>query len=269
MIYEDYKKIHNQLRYFVNNGHSVQLHIHSHWENSHFDGENWIFDHSHYKLQSFPKNEIFSIIKKYKYELEEISEKEVFTFRAGGLCIQPFALIKDALLKNNILIESSVINKAFSPYYDFRKTPEKTFWNFDHEPNIEQKDGHFLEVPIASIKVSQFFYWNLLFNKLIKTKKIKTENDGSPRNPNLNTILKWLFMGNYSSVSTDGLKSNLMIKALKNYEKKYSENQIFTIIGHPKTFNKYSFNNLENFFKYINLKHNSIDYNFFRKNIIQ
>lgn len=263
-LLNDFKNICNQLEMFTNNGHSIQLHIHSHWENSYYNGENWELDFKHYQLQSFSQNEIFKIVKKYKNELEELTNKEVFAFRAGGWCIQPFDVIREALFKNNIIIDSSVINNSYSESFDFRKSPEKTFWNFNNDPSIEEKGGVFIEVPISSIKVYPNFYWNLLINKIMRSPKVKTQTDGIPMNPTRRSILMWLLFGNYTAVSSDGLKSDLLIKSLKNYEKKYSENDYFTTIGHPKTLNTYSLNKIEEFFKYIHGKHETIDYTHFR-----
>ena len=262
---KDYNKIIHQLKEFVKLGHSIQLHIHSHWETSYYNGEEWSLDYSHYKLQSFSEIEISEIVLKYKNELEDICEMEVYAFRAGGWCIQPFKKIKNALYKNNIKIDSSVIPNNYSNSFDFRNSPPKTFWNFNLEPTSEEADGFFLEVPISSIKVPNLFYWKLLLTKTFKTNDSKTLGDGIPLNPDNKSIAKWLLFGNHSTVSIDGLKSNLLLKALNNYVNEFSDAAYFTIIGHPKSQSKYSIKKFEEFLEYSYKKHDFVDYNHFKE----
>jgi hypothetical protein len=261
----DYDKIRYQLGDLVKNGHSLQLHIHSHWENSTFDGENWDLDYSHYNLQSFSQDEIFEIVKKYKNELEEISDREVFALRAGGWCIQPFGVIKDALLKNNIRIDSSVINNSCSGNFNFRNSPHKTFWLFNSEPNEEEQSGSFLEVPISSIRATQSFYWKLLLKKIVKTKNDNSMGNGVPLNPSNQTILRWLLLGNYSSVSVDGFKSSLLIQAFENYKNSFSHEDFFTIIGHPKSLTEYSIAKIKEFISFTCPANNFILFNIFKE----
>ena len=265
---KDYDKIINQLKEFVKLGHSIQLHIHSHWETSYYNGEEWSIDYSHYKLQSFSETEISEIILKYKNELENICNIEVYAFRAGGWCIQPFNKIKDALYKNNIKVDSSVVPNNYSGSFDFRNSPPKTFWNFYLDPTSEEVDGSFLEVPISSIKVPNLFYWKLLLSKTIKTEDNKTLGDGIPLNPDSKSIAKWLLLGNYSTVSIDGLKSSLLLKALDNYVDEYSDEDYFTIIGHPKSQSNYSMKKIKEFLEYSHKKHDFIDFNYFREHQI-
>lgn len=45
----------------------------------------------------------------------------------------------------------------------------------------------------------------------------------------------------------DGYKSGLLIKSLKKYEEKYSSNDFFIVIGHPKATTPYSLDKLDRF----------------------
>ena len=60
---------------------------------------------------------------------------KVTTFRAGGYLVEPFNKIKDALLENEISIDSSICpglynNNEISPY-DFRFYPTKIKYSFN------------------------------------------------------------------------------------------------------------------------------------------
>src|ERR1043166_4528695 len=90
----DYKKITEQVRYLSSTGHDIQLHIHPHWEDSHFDGNKWIIDTRRYKLADFNEIEIADIVTRYKKVLTDLTGKKIFAYRAGGWCMQPFSRIK-------------------------------------------------------------------------------------------------------------------------------------------------------------------------------
>ena len=87
---KEYDSIKTQLKQLSSNGHDIQLHIHPHWEDSYFDGNGWVIDTKRYRLHDFSPEEIKSIVTNYKQELESCSEQDVFAFRAGGWCLQPF-----------------------------------------------------------------------------------------------------------------------------------------------------------------------------------
>ena len=50
---KDYQKVTQQIKKLAQDGHSIELHIHPHWEDSYYDGNNWIFDTKRYKLSDF------------------------------------------------------------------------------------------------------------------------------------------------------------------------------------------------------------------------
>ena len=56
ILKKDYDLITQQIQKLSAEGHDVQLHIHPHWEDSTFDGIEWIFDTNRYKLSDFSKS---------------------------------------------------------------------------------------------------------------------------------------------------------------------------------------------------------------------
>jgi len=249
VLEQDYQSIINQIKYLDDNHHEIALHIHPHWEDSYFDGEKWILNTSRYKLDDFNKYEIEDIVFKYKMILEKIIDKNIFTFRAGGWCIQPFDKIRNAFKNNNIKIDSTLYKDGYSSsqvhYFDFRGMEDKAYYKFEDDPLIENKNGFFTEVPIASIKVSPLFFWKFAFFKVFGKSKFKGFGDGySIAKSKWDKLRLMLFFSN-SVVSIDGFKVSLLEKAYKNYLKK--DFNYFVIIGHPKALTPYSLEKLEEF----------------------
>ena len=162
---KDYQKVTEQLKQLSLAGHQVQLHIHPHWEDSSYDGKQWQIDIKRYKLADFSAQEIQDIVYRYKKTLEDITNKKVFAYRAGGWCIQPFDKIGPALKNNDVWLDSTIyrhgmhLSRAHS--YDFRNAPDKSAWKFEEDPLIENELGFFTEVPISHQSISPFFYWKM------------------------------------------------------------------------------------------------------------
>ncbi|WP_112378017.1 hypothetical protein [Flagellimonas maritima] len=232
---EDYKAVSSQIKFLSQQGHQIQLHIHSHWEDSFYNGTSWIFNLSRYRLDSFTEDEIVDIFKSYSKELKEITGKQPFVYRAGGWCIQPFHKLKKAFMENDIKVDSTVYykgrNTTPAQWYDFRKAPDKSWWMFETDPCKKETNGRFKEIPISSIKISPFFYWKFILNKVVNHPHHRSFGDGNASKMSRLHALKLLFLPSYSVVSMDGLKSNLLHKA-------YTDNKHdnFVIIGHPKAF---------------------------------
>jgi len=255
----EYDIVFNQLKKLSKLGHDIQLHIHPHWEDSYFDGKKWVIDTKRYTLHSFSDIEIDDIVYRYKKVLEDITEDNIFAYRAGGWSVQPFNKIKKALKNNNIWLDSTVFRggyyKSNTHFFDFRNAPKKGMWRFEDNILEENQNGYFLEIPISSIKVSPFFYWKFALNKKFNNSNRYTIfGDGKPIGASNRDIIKMLLVPTYSAVSCDGYRSSLLEQAYKNY--KYKKYNHFVIIGHPKGQSAYSLQKLEMFVKnkYIDIK---------------
>jgi len=262
---KDYQLITNQIKKLANEGHSIELHIHPHWEDTIYNGKKWIFNTSRYKLTDFSENEILNIVTKYKNTLENISNKPIVAYRAGGWSIQPFNKIGKALEKNNIFIDSTVYPNGYynskHQSFDFIKAPKNiTKWNFSNNPAIEDKNGIFIEIPISSIKVSPLFFWKFALTKIVKLKKHQAIGDGSAIKLNNNQIKKLLLKSSYTVVSIDGYKSSLLNKSLKKYSKLKENNSNLVLIGHPKAFTPFSLKTLSKFISKNKNNHKFVTY---------
>ena len=86
ILKKDYDLITQQIQKLSKEGHDIQLHIHPHWEDSIYDGKEWVFDTSRYKLSDFSGNEIDRIVKRYSEILEKLTNYKSTVFGAGGWC---------------------------------------------------------------------------------------------------------------------------------------------------------------------------------------
>ncbi|WP_222982687.1 hypothetical protein [Flagellimonas meishanensis] len=248
----DYEKICTQIRFLADKGHGIELHVHPHWEDSYFNGAKWIFDTKRYKLKDFADNEVMEIVTRYTQILQRISGKPPVAYRAGGWSAQPFEPIKKALEANKVFIDSTVYPQGFydsqNQAFDFRKVrPFQDAYIFSDDLTEPDENGHFLELPISSIRVSPFFFWKFSLQKLGRAKQDKPFGDGLALSSSKKEILRLLTTWSYSVVSVDGYKASLIESAFKKYAKSSKDNRNFVLIGHPKAFSAYSLNKLERF----------------------
>ena len=238
-----------QIQLMVKEGHSVQLHVHPHWEKAEWKEGQWHSNTSgNYKLSDFSEEEAHSIIEKYKQVLELITGKTIFAFRAGGWCIQPFSHIQNAFRASGLSVDSSVIPGGFlmtdDYHVDFTNAPRKSRYNFQKDVCIEVENGDFTEFPISSLRYSPLFFWKLYILGRLLPAKHKMIGDG-----------KFLSQGGrkrsvlttYTDyhVSTDGYYASKLSSGLqKSINLKFNE---MVVIGHPKGNTSYSLSKLKNF----------------------
>lgn len=247
---EDYKAITTQVKQLSESGHDIQLHIHPHWEDSYYDGNKWIIDVKRYKLDDFNEGEIQSIVVRYKKVLTDLTQKQVFAFRAGGWCLQPFSKLKMVFKQNNISLDSSVFRNGYfssEQYaYDFRNAPDKDVYRFEEDVIKEDPDGYFTEVPISPIKNSPFFFWKLFLLGRKDPYLHKPLGDGQAMPaPGYRKKLLTRFTNN--PVSVDGYNSHLLQHALAKLSSEKKEHMV--VIGHPKALSTYSVKMIEKFVK--------------------
>ena len=122
-INKQYTDLVEQIKWLHKNGHDIQLHIHPHWQDTNYQNGKWFSNTSRYKLHDFSESEINNIVRSYKGILNRIIEDNVFAYRAGGWCIQPFSKIENAFRKNNIWLDSTVfqngVNTTEKESFDF------------------------------------------------------------------------------------------------------------------------------------------------------
>ncbi len=247
----NYKKVVEQLKLLSSCGHDLQLHIHPHWEDAQYVNGQWDLENVRYRLHLFEKNEVETIVFKYTNLLKKITGKFPISYRAGGWCLQPFDYIADALYDSGVSIDSTVfregVNDSELQGYNFSNAPELNSWRFDVNPLKETQAGRFIELPIADINVSPFFYWQFALAKKMGGMQHSSYGDGNPIKMSKKQLIRLLTHSSHSVVSIDGYKSKLLEIAYLKYHKRFGSNADFVLIGHPKATSDYSIKKLNDF----------------------
>jgi hypothetical protein len=243
-----YEKIAAQLRTLKENGHSIQLHVHPHWEDTVYRNGRWVVSVQRYRLHQFSDKQLTHIVTMYKEALENVVGSGVHAFRAGGWCIQPFSRIRSALHQNGIDLDSTlfrdgVMNTA-THQFDFRGMPALTSWRFKDDPMQPDPAGDFSEIPISVTRYSRWFYLSMAFHRLIKTAKYRFVGDGASIGGGRLKTLKLILMGGSGVVSLDGFRVRRMRPSLKEFIPLFDTGS-FVVIGHPKALCEHSFTCLD------------------------
>jgi hypothetical protein len=249
-LQRDFDAIRQQLVSLREEGHDIQLHLHPHWKDSSFDGEQWQLDTKRYRLHDFSTSETTSMVASAKELLTNLIGDTIFAFRAGGWCLQPFAKIAPALLAQSIWLDSTVFAGGISDdqerWFDFSSAPLKDFWRFRGDPTSEEPHGPFVEVPISPMHVTPLLFWRMALTRKILSNPIhKPFGDGSSLAWGSSYYLQRLTRSTISVASMDGLKAGLLGNAFCNEQSKGK--QLFHAMGHPKALSRYSLERLESF----------------------
>lgn len=233
-------KIKKQLQELVNSGNRIELHLHPHWIDALYNGSEWEFkSYRNYRFQSLSEQKKYEIFQNGVELLEGIAKEvdpnyRILSYRAGGLCIQPFADFKPFFINHNILIDSSVVPGFFGQgeahKYDFRSAPNLDYYKFSDDVLMIDTSGSFVELPIHT------YQYNLI-DKLINYILLKMTNnkifgDGS-------------YIGLYKSSlvkkTVNMLKTSTYFFSLENRHHRIishklakSNNNIITFLSHPK-----------------------------------
>ncbi len=249
----DYSAVCRQVESLARAGHEIQLHIHPHWEDSHWDesgASGWQVEETRYALHSFSPAEITDIVRRYSTLLRELAGPQAaYAYRAGGWVIQPFDKLRGALLEAGVTIDSTVFAGGRSEGeiqpFDFQGAPLKSRWRFEADPLVETAHGPFLEVPIASRLLNPLFYWRFAAMKKLGGSKHRAFGDGHAVAMGRKDLVRKLVQPSASVVSMDGYKASFLQLAAQEYEVEGYED--FVVIGHPKAFTPYSLEQLDRF----------------------
>jgi len=253
----DLANIGGHLRRLVKKGHDVQLHIHPHWEDCTFDGAEWHPRTERYRLHDFMGPEVRRIIHESKALLTDLAGCDIFAFRAGGWCLQPFTQIAQALHDEGIWLDSTVFtggqSKDRQRWYDFTSAPDRSCWRFRADPNIEDADGDFVEVPISAHRLSPLFFWGMALRKKLGGVRHKPFGDGGLMQADGRYYWHRLTQSTLNAVSMDGAKADMLEAAYRSHKGKGAT--ILNVIGHPKSLTRYALTRLDEFLS----RHNDLE----------
>jgi len=264
---EDYELVEDQIKQIIARGHDAQLHIHSHWLDAEIDlkRNKWVFTYKKYRLHALnntaDSSDILSVsgcVEEGKKILQDIcrcskSDYEVFCFRAGGWCLQPFEDLRAALINNGVTCDSSVLpgyksSNDDAHYMNYLDAPQLTRWVFDKDVCEVNKQGSFVEVPIPTVKVKN---WRLLRNFLVK--RIlggwSKYGDGvgmrfqSPSFNRLKMLVK-PFSTQLKYIDLDAYILSDMKYMIDEIDREYEGEGAIVLLGHPKNSSKSSIDTL-------------------------
>lgn len=271
----DVQIIEKQILFLAKEGHDIQLHLHPHWLDAVYENSKWNFDYKRFKLQNLSEvdnqndiNTIIGCINISKNIMENLiktvnPEHKVTTYRAGGYLVQPFFKLRKALLKQNILIDTSICpglisgNDIFS--YNFSKYPNLNSYKFSTDPKIICNKGRFIEVPIKTIIIP--IHLNVYFTFLRHTKykflKIGLKGFGSGsttryKKPLHKKLLELFFKKKVYQFTTDSNFREVIHYMINQV------NENATMILHPKLLNDHTLSLLETIIQTNKVKFNSI-----------
>jgi hypothetical protein len=246
----EHYRVSQQLEHLVRAGHELQLHIHPHWQDTAWTDTGWKMDLSRYRIHAFSDAEIHDMVSRCTQALRALAGKHaVRAFRAGGWCIQPFERLRQPLLDAGIRIDSTVFRggsqHSDSHDYDFTEAPALSRWHFENDPLQAQAGGSFLEVPIASHRVSPWWFWRQGLVRQLRLPTHRPLGVGAAVKPGRADLVRKLTQATTSVVSLDGAKAGFLEAARQQYRRAGMED--FVVIGHPKAVTHRSLQLLDRF----------------------
>lgn len=262
--YNDFELVKEQLKDILINNSFLGLHIHSQWLDAiSLEDYRWSFkSYEKYRFHSLSEvkrvqlfNDCLEILQCIIDEVgieNNIKQKKIIHFRAGGWCIQPFEVFKELFIRSGIKYDFSV-----KPYFKLEKLPYLYFnfekvssgnecWAFSTDPCIHEENGVFIEYPVSTIKISGFF---LLLNRL-KFISNKSFGDGKSMFQSMSEFQTSNNLFKKVEKFFSLVKVNMQFESFSSiyfkflYSKIFKKKSIITIVGHPKLFSQQAIVNL-------------------------
>jgi hypothetical protein len=261
-----------QVHKMIRLGHDVQLHLHPHWfhteiKNIHFH------TNAPFSLSDYSDEEILFFIKTGIDELNAMvreikPEYSCIAYRAGGFNFgKKQNLIIEYLFQNGIRYDSSIAKgyyfKSDTSVVDYRICPISANWSLNGLNSVSK----ILEIPIASKPKSLFEIPTFLKLKWFQNRSVN-------RGKMIHTFTrfswkeKWYQFLSSRMLTVDNYTFSLVyLISMVMYhiqQNKSNPQQMFALIGHPKSMGSYSLNLLEQLIKTIQTKnYNNLEINTF------
>jgi len=282
-----YEKIVQQMHYAIKNNHDVQLHIHSGYFDSTYNGKEWIQNWEEYNLATLSYDVIFKRIKMCKEYLEDELQKSkknynCFAFRSANWSMMPTQNISKALINNNIRIDSSVFKwgkRNGRVKFDYSSAYDQLLPWFISQTDVNMSDsnGKLLEIPIYTELKYRYQFISLvriyraitsLIHKHSKTRIPinTTHNFNKNKNSIIKNMNKQIFKKIAWKLDFNQATGNQLIKALKNINLNYGNMGVpipIVLIGHSKSFINLNEWQLKPLLEFISLSNNTFEFSTF------
>ena len=272
-----YENIAAQLRRAQSTGHDVQLHIHSSYFNSTFNGQHWAMDYSEYDLAGLELARVSEMIAQGKALLEEIvrpaaPDYRCFAFRAANWSMEPSRNIVRALLDNGLTIDTSVFKYGHYEdlvHFDYSHAHSEMLpWPAaEDDVCLRDPDGELFEFPIYCERqpIWTFLTPNRVYrvlaerlNPLPAEAEVVPAPAGAPppagRLGRLGKSAGMLVAKHPWKADFNQCSGSQLIGSLERAHEKYGHlpgDQPFVLIGHSKTFSRFNERVLEPFLRHV------------------
>ena len=269
------RAIENQLKDAVKRGHDVQLHIHSSFFHSNFDGKHWNQYIEEYNMAILPFkriNEMVSASVKYLNGLLKPvkSDYECRVFRAANWSMMPTPNIYKALVENGIKIDTSVYKggcQGGNVCYDYLSAYSNILSYPASSENINNLDpnGKITEYPIyTEMRPFWCFLSPMRVFRMFRAKLHKHKHSAQfiskeiSSNDNRKLTVQSFFRKSPWKFDFNQASGRQMISALKRIMKLPLESDEVNVvlIGHSKSFVPYNEKTLETFLKFASKQEN-------------
>jgi len=259
--YGDAVAIEKQLFDIIEQGHDIQLHLHPQWYNAKYHNNSWQLNFDWWRFSALPYHSLadgtpgkYELVKQGKASLEQRfkavkPDYVCHSFRAGGYNIGTDKSSIEALVNNDMLLDSSVCSGFFSnsklSQYDYTAVDSGlAFWRADENFLVactENKNTkQCLQLPLITVQSS--FKEKLSLARMyatVKNRRYKSINyngqsiQKEPINKNRLTNTNFDVC----------LSSNIQLKKFKKCVTKITNGNLtfpVTLIGHPKDYSWFS-----------------------------
>jgi hypothetical protein len=184
-----------QLRDFIRRGHDVQLHLHPSWFNARFEAGHWKQDWSEYNFAELTLSRMTEIVGIGKRFLETLLRPvdptyRCIAFRAANWAVHPSRNVIQALVENDIMIDTSVFKygqRRGLVSFDYSHAHSNMVpWRVDDDDICKHSDqGRLMEIPIYSEKrwLGAFFTSQRIYRVCVsrshRMPEINATNNGS------------------------------------------------------------------------------------------
>ncbi len=265
-----YDAIVDQLRSPLPRGNDVQLHIHSSYFRAHHSQGCWHQDWSEYNFAGLPYDRMVWMVKAGKRFLENLlqpvdQEYRCLAFRAANWSVSPSKNVVNALIENNILIDTSVfkggrrqgqVNFDYSnAYHHMQPWPASPddICLYNSKSPLWEFPIYAEQRPVLAF-LSFIRFYRALLGKLHKMPEISLpRQDTQPIREVANQELPFFLRRHSWKADFNQCTGRQLIDALLRAERQTSatEDVPFVLIGHSKLFNSWNETALRPFLSFV------------------
>jgi hypothetical protein len=265
-----------QLQDAVARGHDVQLHIHSSYFNATHNGSRWIQDWSEYDFAGLRLDRMRMMVKTGKEFLESIlqpvrSDYRCLAFRAANWSVSPSKNVAEALLDNDITIDTSIFKygrRSGLVTFDYSAAESEIGPWPASEENFCLRDeaSRLWEFPIYSENrwIGAFLSANRFYrvSQSARHRTARSSSEGGASEPSAagrksGLAGKWRLLTKRHAWKADfnQCTGRQLVHALRRAERKaaadHSIDSPFVLIGHSKIFSRWNERSLRPFLEHV------------------